>query len=113
MLLPITKCALSETDKIAALLLRSWRALDVESGAFLSRTHGRGKYGLPKYILILPNKTPEERGGLLARYEWDYPKGRKFIRAWTEEEAIESANARLKKMLAAREKLQMAEKSVL
>jgi hypothetical protein len=105
MLLPIENCELSDTDVIAARLLRGWHALDVESGAFMYRTHGRGKYGLPKYVLILPNKSPEERGGLLERYDWDYPSGRKFIRAWTFDEALSIANERLKKMLSARDKL--------
>jgi hypothetical protein len=76
-----------------------WNALDPDSGAFLFRTNGRGKGGLPTYVLIKPNKTVAVRGGLFTPYQWDYPTGRKFIRAWTLEEAIEIGNQRLAKMM--------------
>ena len=56
-----------------------------------------------KYILILLNRSVDERGGLFADYDWDYPQGRKFVRAWNDVEAIELANAKLAKMLQSRE----------
>lgn len=89
---------LTDQERINTYWL-GWLALDPESGAFLYQTRGRGKGGLPSYILILPNRTPQERGGLTTRYEFDYPQGRKFIREWTEQEAIETANQKLAKML--------------
>jgi hypothetical protein len=98
MLRPISQVTLTDTERIAAVL-KGWMALDTETGAFLSQTRGRGKRGLPTYILILPNKTLIQRGGLFAEYDWDYPKDRKFIREWTDEAAIETANKRLRKML--------------
>jgi len=66
-------------------------------GAFLMRTNGRGKGGLPRFVLIKPNKSVEERGGLFTTYDWD-DKDRKFIRAWTLREAIEIGNKRLERM---------------
>lgn len=85
-------------------IIRDWTAICLETGAHLSRSQGRPKWNsAPKYILILPNKSIEERGGLFARYIWDYPAGRKFIRAWSDTEAIEEANRKLEKMLAKRQ----------
>ena len=98
MLKPIDEIDLSGTERITAII-RGWVALDTDTGAFLSQTSGRGKGGLPKYILILPNKSVAERGGLFASYQWDYPKGRKFIRAWTLREAVEAANIKLARMV--------------
>lgn len=94
-LIPISQ--LPPDDYLAAIF-RSWVAIDIESGAQLSMSHGRTSK-TPKYILVLPNKSVEERGGLFASYDWDYPHGRKFLRAWTVEEAIEIANVKLAKML--------------
>lgn len=74
-------------------------AIDPESGATLQRTNGRGKGGLPKYILILPNDKPAPDTDW-AKYrmgEWE-DSNRKFIRAWTWQEALEQANTKLAKM---------------
>jgi hypothetical protein len=95
MLKPISE--LPNQDKWNAIV-RGWVAVDPDSGAQLSASHGSTSKA-PKYILILPNKSVEERGGLFAPYDWDYPHGRKFVRAWTDVEAIELANAKLAKML--------------
>ena len=84
------------TDPIQRLFCQ-WDAIDTETGAFLMRTNGRGKGGLPKFVLIKPNKSVEERGGLITTYDWD-DKNRKFIRAWTLREAIEIGNKRLERM---------------
>lgn len=84
------------TDPIQHLFCQ-WDAIDTETGAFLMRTNGRGKGGLPKFVLIKPNKSVEERGGLFTTYDWD-DKNRKFIRAWTLREAIEIGNKRLERM---------------
>jgi hypothetical protein len=84
------------TDPIQRLFCQ-WDAIDTETGAFLMRTNGRGKGGLPKFVLIKPNKSVEERGGLFTPYDWD-DKNRKFIRAWTLREAIEIGNKRLERM---------------
>lgn len=89
---------LSSTEQLAALL-RGWEAIDIETGAHLGQTHGLGKGGLPTFILILPDRTPNERGGLFNDPDWTYPTGRKRIRARTLREAIELANKKLEKML--------------
>lgn len=94
-LIPISQ--LPPADYLAATF-RRWVAIDPESGAQLSVSHGRTSKA-PKYILVLPNRSVEERGGLFATYDWDYPDGRKFLRAWTTKEAIEIANVKLAKML--------------
>lgn len=91
---------LSDQDRMNALW-KDWVAVDPVTGAHLSRLNGRTRKA-PRYVLILPNKSVEERGGLFGPYEWDYPQGRKFVRAWTVQEAIEQADAKLIKMLAAR-----------
>ena len=57
----------------------------------------------PRYVLILPNKSVEERGGLFFNSDWNYPTGRKFLRAWSTAEAIEIANVKLAKMLKERQ----------
>lgn len=89
-----------DTSDRFAMLFKGWVALDPETGAQLSVSYGRSKYGnAPKYYLILPNKSVEERGGLFASYDWDN-EGRKVFRAWTEEEAIEIGNQKLAKMVA-------------
>jgi hypothetical protein len=76
---------LSPFDQLSAIIrFPGLCAIDPETGALLKQTAGQGKDGLPKFVLILPNKTPAERSGLLADYRWDYPHGRKIIRAWTD-----------------------------
>jgi hypothetical protein len=88
-------------DRFSAMM-RGWVAVDTESGAHLSVSHGRTSRAA-KYILILPNKTIQERGGLFGPCDWDYPEGRKFVRAWNSGEAIELANEKLRKMLLKRQ----------
>jgi hypothetical protein len=85
----ISECGLDESGMFAAVCVKEWCALDVESGAFMFRTNGRGKAGLLKFILILPAQTPAERGGLFESYTWN-SSDRKFIRAWSEAEAIKA-----------------------
>ena len=94
-LIPISQ--LPPADYLAAVF-RRWCAIDLESGAHLSMSHGNTSKA-PRYVLILPNRSVEARGGLFASYNWDYPRGRKFLRAWTVEEAIKIANVKLAKML--------------
>jgi len=91
---------LPEQDRFNAVM-RGWVAVDPITGAHLSCSYGRTSKA-PKYILILPNKSVEERGGLFGPYEWDYPHGRKFVRAWTDQEAIALADAKLIRMMVAR-----------
>ena len=90
---------LPEQDRFNAWML-GWVAVDTESGAFLFRTDGRSRtMTAPKYILILPNKGLTERRSLFHDKDWDYPHGRKIVRAWSDDEAIANANGRLPKML--------------
>jgi hypothetical protein len=87
---------LPEEERATALQL-GWVAVDPEGGAFMFKirsTLGRP----PKYVIIQPNKSVEERGGLFAPHQYDYPHGRKLVRAWTDEEAIASANGKLHTM---------------
>lgn len=98
---------LTPIEKLVAdqflLLFTYYDAIDTESGATLQRTNGRGKGGLPKYVLILPNEKPATDTDW-AKYRhgsWEY-SNRKFIRAWTFAEALEIANSRLAKMCKAR-----------
>lgn len=88
------------SDPFARLFCR-FDAVDPESGAYLFHTAGRGKGGLPKYILILPNVPVAKRESLFTHATWNDGE-RKFIRAWSREEAIRVANGRLMKMLAKR-----------
>lgn len=83
--------------------MRGWIALDETTGAMMTRTHGRGKNGLPKYVLILPKETLAQRNNdLFSSYTWENPD-RKFIRAWNDTEAIKEGNIKLEKMLNSRE----------
>lgn len=99
-MLKTPKDVLSQADT-TKLMLQRYRLVAIcpESGAMLNQTNGKGMGGLPTYVLILPNKTVAERGGYLSRYDWDYPAGRKFVRAWSDSEAITAANEKLDKML--------------
>ena len=99
MLKPISELP-TEDERIYAWMA-GWTAVDPDSGAMLSRSNGRSSQA-PKYFLILPNKSVQERGGLFAKYDWDFPQGRKIVRAWSGVEAIELANAKLAKMLQSR-----------
>lgn len=84
-------------DPVHRLFCR-FDAVDPDTGAFLWQTNGRGKGGLPTWILILPNETVAERGGLFSKdYTWEY-ENRKRFRAWSLAEAIEIGNRRLAKM---------------
>lgn len=88
------------TNDRFAMLIKGWVALDPETGAQLSVSYRRIKYGnAPRYYLIVPNKSVQERGGLFTSYDWD-DDGRKVFRAWTEQEAIEVGNRKLAKILA-------------
>ena len=100
MLKHINEMSFSTDERLMIFLRFRFFAVCPESGAMLSATRGNPKNGnAHKYILIIPNKSVAARGGLLADYEWDYPHGRKFIRAWTEGEAIELANGKLEDAL--------------
>lgn len=80
-----------------------WSAVDPDSGAFLMRSNGRRMTGRPsRWILILPNKTVKERGGLFANSEWNDGE-RKFITAYTLAEVLPKAQSVLDKMLAKRQ----------
>ncbi len=99
---------LAAEERLAAAW-HGWWALDPESGAFLSRAGGRTKAGgRVRWVLIVPNQTPAERGGLFAGYDWDFPAGCRFIFAPTEDQATEAANRKLPRML---QHLGKAEKS--
>ena len=52
------------TDPIQRLFCQ-WDAIDTETGAFLMRTNGRGKGGLPKFVLIKPNKSVKSAAACL------------------------------------------------
>lgn len=97
MLMAIADIGLTEEQRIDLLFgYRDWIAVCPETGAFLSENNGRTKYGDRRYVLILPNKSVEQRGGLFARYEWDH---RSFLRAYTRSEAIARGNELLQKLL--------------
>lgn len=88
-----------ELDTRLAALFRGWCAICRETGAFLIASAGRPKTGnRRKYILIVPNETIAERGGLFGDYTWG-EKSRKFLRADSDEEAIILANEKLAYML--------------
>lgn len=89
---------LSDPQHKLNAMLRGWDAVDPDSGAVLQASHGRSR-NAPRYVLTLPNRTVEQRGGLFTDFEVDYPQGRKFVRAWTLQEAIDAANKKLAKML--------------
>ena len=99
MLIPISQ--LPPDDYLRAVLRGHLVAVDPDSNAWLTVSHGHTSKA-PKYILTVPNKSAAEDGGLWGPRTWDYPHGRKFLRAWSDTEAIELANAKLTKMLEAR-----------
>jgi hypothetical protein len=97
MLQPISQ--LTPEQRIDALISRpNWVAVCKETGAHLSVSQGRSRYGSGrKYILILP-KAP---GKLFDYGEWDN-EDRKMFKAHSLTEAVETANEKLEKMLAKR-----------
>lgn len=98
MLVPISKSSLSDTDKFGVSFIRGWDAVDVENCVYLKKTAGRGKYGLPKFLLIVPDPKPAQLTDIFQAYSYhDYV--RSVIRAWSLDEAIQIANQRLPKLL--------------
>lgn len=98
MFVEISKANLSDTEKTGIILIRGWSAVDTENMAYLSRTAGHTRFGLPKYILILPVPKPARFGELLEAYKRvDFV--RSVIRAWSLDEAIYIANKRMPKLL--------------
>lgn len=86
-------------DPVLRLFCR-YDAIDPETGATLWQTNGRGKGGLPKYVLIKPRARPlpsTDWSQYRMPSDWE-DKDRKFIRAWTVSEAIAIGNERLEKM---------------
>lgn len=82
---------LTDAERLAALF-RSCCAIDTETGAYLIRGYGLHKGGhLPRYVLIVPEETPQERGGLFAGKNYLY-RYRAFIRAMNDEAAVHQAN---------------------
>lgn len=83
--------------------IASWDAVDPDTGAFLSGSNGRRKAGRARrWVLILPNRTVQERGGLFESYEWN-DGNRSFVTGWTLAEAIIKAQKLLEKMIHSRE----------
>lgn len=84
-----------DNDTRLAALFRSWCAICPETGAFLSASRGRSKAGNGRrYILIAPNELPSERPNYFEDYTWTDDR-RKFVRAFSDAEAIEKANKKL------------------
>jgi hypothetical protein len=97
MLVSISQSNLSDVNKIGVSMIRGWDAVDTENFAYLHQTNGRGKYGLPKFILVLFVDHPENFEDTLKAYT-DLPRMRSIIRVWSLEEAIEIANKRLPRL---------------
>jgi hypothetical protein len=98
MLKNITDCDLPDSTKIAATMLQGYCAFDTDSHALLRKTRGRGKSGLGTFILIVPTIKAEQSGDY---FKWNgadilMDASRFTVRAWTQEEAIEKANKRLR-----------------
>lgn len=97
MLVKVTKSGLSEAEIFKAVFVWRWSAVDVETGARLSCSNGRPKYGnARKWFLILPGD------GKL----WDsrVKAERAIFRAESEEEAIRIGNEKLPKLIQRKEK---------
>lgn len=99
MLVPIEKSSLSDVDKISAVCIWGWIAIDVETGAYMGRSYGRCKGGLTKFYVILPHETPAERGGFLKPRQVPFARERSVIRAYDESDALEVANKRLPQLV--------------
>lgn len=100
MFVEVSKANLPETEKVGVRLIRGWSAVDTENMAYLSRTAGHTKFGLPKYIVILPTPKPETFQEVIEYKRLDFV--RSVIRAWSLDEAIIIANKRLPRLLAKR-----------
>lgn len=86
-----------DEQTVTALMFTNWLALDLDNGAYLFRTYGRGKGGLPTYVLIVHGPGYADVEALSkAGFDWKY---RSFIRAWGHADALELANVRLQKHL--------------
>ena len=102
MLKPLDKLNLTNQQRFDNVMVHHWIAVDPDTGATLTRSFGRTKYGDVRCTLILPKKTPVEAGGWweAASSGWDlHNETRKFIQAWNFEEAVELANKKLARML--------------
>jgi hypothetical protein len=97
MLVKISQSNLSDVNKVGVTCIRGWDAVDTDNFAYLRQTAGRGKYGLPKFILLLVTNPPEKFEQLLEAYS-NFDKVYSVIRAWSLEEAIEIANKRLPRL---------------
>ena len=98
MLVKISQSNLSDVDKVGVAAIRGWDAVDLDNFAYLLQTNGRGKYGLPKFILSVYVEHPETFEDTLKAYA-DYARIYSTIRAWSLDEAIEVANRRLPRLL--------------
>ena len=86
-----------DTDTRFAAMFRGWQALDLDNGAYLIVSYGRSRVGSPpKWTLIVKGKHDTLKA-MTETFDFKY---RSFIRAWTEQDAIEQANQRLAKYLA-------------
>jgi hypothetical protein len=98
MLQPIT--AFSQDIQLKNIF-RGYIALCPETGAYMWRSRGRTSQA-PKYGFICPKVWS---GDFFTYPEWDN-EDRKFVRAWTDAEAIELANEKLARILAGRKSIQ-------
>jgi hypothetical protein len=98
MLTKIAQSNLSDVNKVGVALIRGWDAIDTENFAYLRQSAGRGKYGLPKYHLLVFVNPPATFEELLQAYS-NFDTVYSAVRAWTLDEAIDVANKRLPKLL--------------
>jgi hypothetical protein len=69
-----------------------------ETGAMLKYSRGRSRSRRgSRYMLIVPTEPLSERGGYFENYTWDNDR-RKFVRAFSDAEAIKKANTKLVKI---------------
>ena len=97
MFVPVSQSNLSDVNKIGVLAIRGWDAVDMENFAYLYQTSGRGKYGLPKFILVLFTEHPDKFEDALKAY-LDLSRVSSVIRAWSLEDAIKIADKRLPRL---------------
>jgi hypothetical protein len=111
MFVKISQSDLSDVNKVGALCIRGWHAVDTANCGYLYQTSGRGKYGLPKFILVLVVNPPDRFDEVMEAYtRWE--RITSVIRAWSLEEAIQIANTRLPR-LQKRAQLQRSSEGVL